>query len=107
LEWNGNMNADELYRKLIAAARATAPDETVPYAFEKRILARLTSQPIVDRWTFWARALWRATAPCLAIVLLLSIWTMMSNSSNSSLEPLGKVLENTLVAGLHNPGDSW
>ena len=35
------MNLAELERKLIAAARANPPSDRVPYAFEKRIMARL------------------------------------------------------------------
>ena len=65
------MNLAELERKLIAAARANPPSDRVPYAFEKRILARLAARPTLDRWELWGRALWRAAAPCIAIMLLL------------------------------------
>lgn len=99
------MNVDELFRKLMAAARSHAPDDTVPYAFEKRILARLKPQPVVDLWTGWARILWRAAAPCLAIMALFSIWTLITSSLNTAPEPLGNQLENTLVAGVYSQGD--
>ena len=56
------MNLTQLERKLIAVARANPPSERVPYAFEKRILARLPAQPMLDRWELWGRALWRAAA---------------------------------------------
>ena len=38
------MNLAELERKLIAAARANPPSDRVPYAFEKRIMARLAAR---------------------------------------------------------------
>ena len=53
------MNLAELERKLIAAARANPPSDRVPYAFEKRIMARLAAWPVADSWALWARALWR------------------------------------------------
>jgi hypothetical protein len=99
------MNVDVLFRKLMAAAQSHAPDDTVPYAFEKRILARLKPRPVVDLWTCWARVLWRAAAPCLAIMALFSIWTLIASSLNTAPEPLGNQLENTLVAGLYGQGD--
>ena len=40
------MNLAELERKLIAAARANPPSDRVPYAFEKRIMARLAARPV-------------------------------------------------------------
>ena len=54
------MNLDGLYKKLIAVARASAPSDHVPHAFEKRIVALLTGRPVSDVWTLWSRALWRA-----------------------------------------------
>src|ERR1035441_10170892 len=59
------MNVTQLERKLIAAARANPPSDRVPYAFEKRIMAHLAAQPVVDDWALWARALLRAAAPCV------------------------------------------
>ena len=67
------MNLNELHRKLIAAARATAPSDRVPYAFEKRIMARLAAAPVPDTLTLWAGALWRAAVPCMAVVMLLGV----------------------------------
>ena len=60
------MNLADLERKLIAAARRLPPSEAVPYAFEKRIMAHLRARPALDEWSLWARALWRAAAPCVA-----------------------------------------
>ena len=99
------MTVDELFRKLIAAAQSQDPDDSVPYAFEKRIMARLNSRPALDIWTCWARILWRAAAPCLAIMAVFSIWTLFSGSLDNPAEPLGNQLENTLVAAVYTIGD--
>jgi hypothetical protein len=65
---------NELHRKLIAAARNTAPDDRVPYAFEKRIMARIASGAHVDAIAMWSHALWRAAVSCLAIMALSGVW---------------------------------
>jgi len=100
------MNLAELERKLIAAARATPPNDRVPYAFEKRIMAHLAVRPVLDGWAQWGKALWRAAAPCVAIVLLLSVWTIFSPASGSSTD-LSQDFENTLLAAVDQNGESW
>jgi hypothetical protein len=76
------MNLDDLQSKLLAAARANPPADQVPYAFEKRISALLKSVPVEDPLSCWARALWRAAAPCAAIMLLLGIWSYFGNPAD-------------------------
>ena len=66
------MNLEQLQKKLLAAARANPPEDRVPYAFEKRVLARLAAQPTLDGSALWARALWRAAVPCVAVTILLA-----------------------------------
>ena len=94
------MNLAELERKLIAAARANPPSERVPYAFEKRIMARLTARPAVDHWALWGRALWRAAAPCVVVMLLLGAWSIFAPPSNSSATDFPQQLEQTLLAAV-------
>ena len=99
------MDRAELYRELIAAARANAPSDRVPYAFEKRVLARLREQPLPDGWALWARALWRAAAPCVAITLLLGAWSLfgpaaLSSSSGATAADFSQQFENTLLAAV-------
>lgn len=101
------MNLDELQKKLLLAARAECPNDAVPYAFEKRIMARATSQPIIDITSLWSRILWRATAPCVAIMVLLGVWTMLSGHHNSSAETLAADLEDTVLAPFDDLGETW
>jgi len=94
------MNLTQLERKLIAVARANPPSERVPYAFEKRILARLPAQPMLDRWELWGRALWRAAAPCFVIMLLLGTWSLFAPPPNTPTNDLSQQLEQTLLAAV-------
>ena len=102
------MNLAELERKLIAAARANKPSDRVPYAFEKRIMAHLAARPVVDDWALWARALWRAAAPCVAIMLLLGAWSFFAPQTSTSANDLSQQLEQTLLAAVDQdqPADS-
>ncbi|HOX56888.1 MAG TPA: hypothetical protein P5205_11870 [Candidatus Paceibacterota bacterium] len=94
------MNLGELEHKLIAAARANPPSDRVPYAFEKRIMARLAARPVMDGWALWGRALWQATAPCVAIMLLLGAWSWLAPQSSAPAGDLSQDLEQTLLAAV-------
>lgn len=59
--------------EFLKIARQVPANERVPYAFEKRVMAHLRSMPEVDTVTLWARGLWRAAAPCLAVMVVASI----------------------------------
>jgi peptidoglycan/LPS O-acetylase OafA/YrhL len=97
------MNLDDLQRKLIRVARASLPGEGVPYGFERRVMAALRSHPVLDQWAFWAQALWRATAPCLAVVVLIAMWSLLSpgapiaNPAPQAID-VEQDLENTVLA---------
>ena len=94
------MNLADLEQKLVAAARASPPSEAVPYAFEKRIMAHLAIRPMLDEGALWARALWRATAPCVAIMLLLGAWSLLAPTRSASAGDLSQQLEQTLLAAV-------
>jgi hypothetical protein len=94
------MNLDQLERKLIATAQANPPNDRVPYAFEKRIMARIAARPAVDGWALWARALWRAAAPCVAIMLALTVWSFYDHHTSTASNDLSQDLEKTLLAAV-------
>ena len=100
------MNIDELRNKLVAAARALPPSDAVPYAFEKRIMAALSAQVPVDVWALWSRLLWRAAAPCVAIMLAVSLWAIVDNSARSSTS-LAADLDRTVWGPLSSLNESW
>ena len=92
------MNQAELYRKLIAAARGDPPSQRVPHAFEQRIRARLRPCSRVDLWALWSQALWRAVAPCVAVMLLLGAWWWFTPAGAPPANDLSQDLENTMLA---------
>lgn len=101
------MNVIELHQKLVAAARANPPSSRVPYAFEKRIMAQLRSCPALDAWAFWAHALWRATAPCLAIAILLGAFTYFDRSTPATNgNNLSQDFENTVLAAVYQDNNT-
>ena len=108
------MNLDRLNQKLIAAARRNAPSDHVPYAFEKRIMARLAAVPVPDSLALWARAFWRAAVPCVAVVLLLGFCAFFlpvekpvatTVASSTSTTELSQDFENTLLAAVDQPAN--
>jgi hypothetical protein len=92
------MNLVEFQRKLIAAARSEPVNERVPYAFEKRVMARLAAEPAIDPVAAWARALWRAAAACAAITVLLGAWSLYEPSAGAPGTDLSEDFENTVLA---------
>lgn len=101
------MNIVELERKLVAAARAEKVNDAVPYAFAKRIMARLQSATKVDPWALWARGLWRAAAPCAVVAVVLAAWSLMAPAGNPPSTDLSQAFDQTvLAAAVQEPSDS-
>jgi hypothetical protein len=94
------MDLAELQKKLIAAARTSAPGDGVPYAFEKRVMALLASRAATNNVVLWARGLWRAAAPCAAIALMLGAWAFFNPASGANAGDLSQNFENTLLAAV-------
>src|ERR1043165_8753230 len=99
------MDLNSLQSKLIRIARANPPSDHVPYCFEKRVMALLRTAPRLDAWAFWARALWGAATPCLALILLLATWmllnpagTPLNNGSTNPAVDAAQQFENTVLA---------
>src|SRR6266516_341544 len=101
------MNMAELQKKLFAAARANPPSDDVPYAFEERIMAQLQAKPAFDILASWNRTLWQAAAPCVAVMLLLGVWTRFAPRSDSFPETLAADLESSLYLLFDNSPETW
>jgi len=101
------MKLDELQSKLLAAARGAPPSDAVPYAFEKRIMARLTARARLDPVSFWNRMLWRAAVPCLLVMLSVSLWSFLAQSEKGGAS-LGTELEDAVFAPAYAAiEDTW
>jgi len=95
------MNLVELQSKLIAAARASAPDDRVPYAFEKRVTALIKSRVAPQNLDAWVHGLWRAALSCLAITVVCGAWALLAPMTSASpTEDLSQNFENTLLASV-------
>jgi hypothetical protein len=101
------MNLTELQHKLLAAARTHPPTDHVPYAFEKRVMARLVESPALEVWALWNRVLWRAAAPCLALCLTLGAWSYFAGADTASPDLLAADLESAVLAPFDQLGDTW
>jgi len=95
------MNIAELQKKLLAAARANPPGDRVPYVFEKRVMALLAARAATDHLALWVRGLWRAAASCVAISLLLGVWTFFTPAVTTNSTDLSQDFENTLLASVN------
>lgn len=80
------MNLENLHKKLISAARAIPADDRVPYAFEKRVMARLADSLRVDLLGAWSAALWRGALACLVVTLLSGAWMLWTETHPDSPE---------------------
>lgn len=95
------MKQVELEKKLLAVARANPPSDRVPPAFEKRIMALISVRPVQDLWAAWARSLWYAAAPCVAVMLLFSAWAFYQSKQNQTPTiDLAQQLNSTLLAAV-------
>ena len=101
------MNLDNLQHKLIAAARATPPADQVPYAFDKRIMARLAEGAHLDLLGAWSNALWRAALSCAGIVLITAAVSLWSASSQSSEMDLSQEFETAVFANAGSSDEAW
>jgi hypothetical protein len=92
------MKLMDLQTKLLGAARREPVRDQVPYAFEQRIMARLPLRAEQDRWGVWAQALWRAAAPCVAIMLLLTAWSISAPEAPGPVGDLNLEIEQAVMA---------
>lgn len=93
------MDLEKLQQQLMAAAKAAVPSDHVPYAFEKRIMARLTAPLTVDVWALWGNWLWRAVTPCASVMAVLGIWVVVTMHNEPEPQNLEQAIENTIMSG--------
>lgn len=100
------MNVGKLETLLLDAARKSAPDDRVPYAFEKRIMANLASHPANNLWLS-GNSLWRAAFSCIAITALCGIWSF-STMKKTEAETFSQTFEGAVYATIDQHfEDTW
>jgi hypothetical protein len=100
------MNLAELQSKLLAAARRGS-DERVPYAFEKRVMARLGAVRRTDEWALWARALWSGAAVCTGITLVIGAWSWSPGNDSHPALSFAQDLEQTILVSVDDGDTTW
>jgi anti-sigma-K factor RskA len=100
-------NLPELQTKLLAAARANPPSDHVPVAFEQRVLAHLKAQRSVDVSALWARALWRAVVPCVALTVVLLVTAASLTAEVQAESDLAQAFEQTMLAASEQLEETW
>lgn len=98
------MKPQQLQEKLLAAARLNPPGDHVPFTFEKRVIARLRESPMPDFAAFWARALWRAATACVALTLLIGVWSFIGSKNQPAAqnENFSQHFEQTMLAAVND-----
>src|SRR5579864_3308139 len=97
------MDAEMMREKLIAAARKTPRCEEVPYAFSKRIMARIGRATPLSGWALWARPLWSAAASCMAITILCAVWSLAAQPHGDLSESFSQDFERTVFSAVNQP----
>jgi hypothetical protein len=100
------MKAETLRQRLIAAGRHYRPADTVPFAFEKRILARI-AQAKTDPWLLWNQILWRCAAPCVALTILTGALAYYAQQDSQASESLVTDLETAIYAPISTSTEVW
>ncbi len=101
------MKLTAVEKKLIRAARAAGVEDRVPYAFEKRVMARLAATAPVDLLGLWAHALWRAAIPCLGVALLLGLWTFWPRNNEAARADFPVEFESAVLLAVDQSQNSW
>ena len=92
------MKLSDLQTKLIEAARKEPLPDHVPYAFEKRIMARLAGMVPLNYWALWGRTLWRAALSCVAITVLCGVWSLAYAPKGDSSDNFAQAFERAVFA---------
>ena len=101
------MDLNELQQRLIAAARKNPPGDHVPYAFEKRVMARLAAAARPDEWALWARSLWFGAGACVAVAVFMSAWSFAPADDQDYAAHFSQDLEQTILGPADDGDISW
>ena len=102
------MDSNAFYKKLVVVARKAPPSEAVPYAFEKRIMARVGSRLKLDAWALWSQSLWRAALMCGLVSIAMGAWCYTSISRDNSSQAVSLAFEKTVFAPIDQAvAGSW
>jgi hypothetical protein len=101
------MKVEQMRQRLIAAGRLDQPSSQPPYAFEKRIMARITSRQSLDPYRLWNRILWRCAGPCVALVVVLGALSFVHGNESLASGDYVADLETLVYAPLNTTQEVW
>jgi len=96
------MDLKQLEQKVLSAGRHLPVDESVPYSFEKRVMAQIRGARSVDAWVLWSKPMWISAILCLLLSFFLSAWSMFTPREVQSVS-----LESTLLSMAEELSDTW
>jgi hypothetical protein len=97
------MKESNFQSRLVKLAGNIPPDDRVPYAFEKRIMARIKAGVAIDPLALWGKLLWRSVIPCMGIMLLTTIIASFTGESDNYAPDLESAVLEPITLEL----DSW
>lgn len=94
--------------KLFAAARESQPEDSVPFGFETRMMARLRDRKPRSAVDLWGSALWRAAGACLLVTALSAAWIIWSpEQAGNGGEFAAQFEEAVFVAAESQLDEAW
>jgi len=100
------MKLSDLQTKLLRAARQSPPAASVPYAFEKRIMHRLSARQPDSALAMWGAALWRGAIACVALTLLCGVWSYAAQKRQiDAANDFSQELQSTVFASMDQQGE--
>jgi hypothetical protein len=97
------MEQPDFQRSFLKLAANLPENDRVPFAFEKRIMARLSSGPALDPLTVWGGLLWKSVLPCLGVLLLTSMLAALTTQT----DPYAPDLESAVLEPIAAEYDNW
>ena len=84
------MKIEDILERLLTQTREIPANDRVPYAFEKRIMAHIKEAPaaLADVWSAWAQSLWKAVVPCLAVLVMVTVWMKAPTDGTGATAPV-------------------
>ncbi len=107
-------NNDPLIQALYRAGREFGPSGEVPLGFERRVMASVRAQAMIDPFADWIQGLWRAAIPsvglaAMACLLVLTNADWSEEDSNPESDGLAVAAESVLADSIEAPDpiEAW
>ena len=102
-------NRNDMFERLIRAARRILRGPLLALCLRKTDHGPNSIHPPRGCRTFWALGLWKATVPCLALMLCTTFWASLNGNADmvTSEELLASELQWTMAQPLQSLEETW